>query len=115
MIEVRRAVPPYKTPGLLPWRKSAVEIRVMVMRKQFPVPKGLGSRSFADQYPGSRPRRSKRDGHATTSPVKFQGATEPFNFSLGRSKSDSHDPISWVFFLIPALPPLCLLAYILFG
>ena len=82
------------------------------MRKQFPSPKGHRTRSFADLYSSAKGKRKGRAEKSSKPSVKFQGEGKPFNFSLGRTKSDSQEHVSWIFFLIPALPALSLLLYI---
>ncbi|MFT6862171.1 MAG: hypothetical protein ACJAVK_000726 [Akkermansiaceae bacterium] len=49
------------------------------MRKNFPAPKGLGSRSYADRYAESRSNTSSRKSSSRISLKKFLPGKKPLN------------------------------------
>lgn len=79
------------------------------MRKRFPVPKGLGSRSYADRYADLRRSREPRNGEKTKPKVKFLSSKEPLKFKIRRTGLKRETGIAGLWYLILALPPLVMM------
>jgi hypothetical protein len=85
------------------------------MRKSFPAPKGLGSRSYASRYADGRNGRSSREKDISKSRVKFLGTDKPLDACLRKTKLKTDEGFSGIFFLILSLPMLLVIFYVIFG
>ncbi|MFT6181105.1 MAG: hypothetical protein ACJAQT_001716 [Akkermansiaceae bacterium] len=85
------------------------------MRKRFPAPKGLGSRSYADRYAEARRNRGAKDNGKTNPKVKFLGSKKPLKFKFRKTALETGNDHGGVFFLLLSLPPLVVALSILFG